>query len=75
MEANIYESGYEDSNLTSSDSKCSSGTSNFQYSNNPTSFTGPKKFKTDREYFVKIPGVTTQKVWCYRRHLISRTEK
>ena len=56
--ANIYKLGYEYSNLTSSNSEYSSGNSNFQFHNKPTSFSGPKNVKTYRENSVKIPGVT-----------------
>ena len=58
LEANIDELGDEDSELTSSDSKDSSGNSHLKFHNKPTSFTGPKNFNTDPEDYVKIPGVT-----------------
>ena len=59
LEAKIDDLGDEASDLTSSDSKDSSGNSHFQFHKKPTSFAGPKKFKTDPEDYVKIPGVTT----------------
>ena len=59
MEANIEKLGYEESNLTSSYRKDSSGNSHLQFHNNTTSFTGPKNFNKCREDPVKIPGVTT----------------
>ena len=55
LEANIDELGDENYNLTSSDSNESSGNSHLQFHNKPTSFTGPKKFKIDTGYYVKIP--------------------
>ena len=58
MEENIDELGYEDSNLTISNSKDISGNIHFQFHNKPKSFTGPKKFKTHREDSISIPGVT-----------------
>ena len=59
LEANIDELGDEDSDLTSSDSEDSNGNSHFRFNNKPESFIGTKKFKTDPEDYVKIPGVTT----------------
>ena len=58
LEAKIDESGDDESNLTSSDSKYSSGNIHFQYHNKMTSFAGPDKFKIDPEYYVEISGVT-----------------
>ena len=58
-ESNIDELGDKDSNITSSDSEDISGNSHFQFYNNPASFTWPRKFKTDREDYINIPGVTT----------------
>ena len=57
MEVNIDELRDEDSNLTSFNSKDSSGNSHFQFHNKPTSFTGTNKFKPDPGYYVNIPGV------------------
>ena len=59
MDANIYQLGYEDSDLTSFDSEDSSVNSHFKFHNKQTSFTGNKEFNTYREDYVKIPGVTT----------------
>ena len=59
MEAKIDKLGDEDSNLTSSYSEDIIINSHFQFHSKLTSFTGPKKFKTDPEDSVKIPGVTT----------------
>ena len=59
MEAYIDKLGDEDSDLTISNRKYSSGNIHFQFHNNPESFTFPEKFKTDAEDSVKIPGVTT----------------
>ena len=58
MEANIDKLGYEDSDFTILDSKDSSGNSNLKSHNKPGKLTGPKKFKTHPEYYIKIPGVT-----------------
>ena len=55
MEAKIDNLEDEDSDLTIYDSKYSSGNSPFQFHSNPTSFTGPKNFNTDREDSVNIP--------------------
>ena len=57
-EANIDELGDEDSDIISFDSEDSSGNSHFQFHNNPTSFTEPKKFRKYRENYYMIPGVT-----------------
>ena len=57
LEENIDKFLYENSALASSDSKDSSGNIHFQFRKNSTSFTGNKKFKTDPEDYVKIPGV------------------
>ena len=59
MEANIDYLRDEESNITSSDRKDSYGNSHFQRHNKLKSFTGTKKFKTEREYYVKTPVVTT----------------
>ena len=59
MESKIDELEYDYSDITSSDSEEISGNSHFQFYNKPESFTGPKKFKSDPEDSVKIPGVTT----------------
>ena len=53
------EFGDEESVLTSSNRKYNGRNSNFQFYNKPKSFTKPKKFNTYREYYVRIPGVTT----------------
>ena len=58
MEGEIGELGYENSDLTSSNSKYSSGNIHFLFYKKPTSLAGTKKFKTDRKYSVKILVVT-----------------
>ena len=56
MDANIYQLGYEDSDLTSFDSEDSSVNSHFKFHNKPKLFTGTKTFKIDRQYSVKFLG-------------------
>ena len=59
MAARIDKLGDEESNLNSSDSKEIIVNSNFQFNNKPTSLTGHKKFNTNPEDYVNIPGVNT----------------
>ena len=59
MEANIDKLGDEKSDLTNFNREDGSINIHFQFHNKPTSFTGTKKFKIDREDSVKIPGVNT----------------
>ena len=58
-EENIDQVGDEDFDLTSSESKDSSGNSNLQFPNKPKSFTGPNKSTSEPEDSVNIPGVNT----------------
>ena len=52
LQSNIDELGYEESEITSSNSKDSSGNSHFHFHNKKTSFTGPKQFNTELEYSI-----------------------
>ena len=59
MEANIDKFRDKKYDITSSDSKGSSGNSKFQFHNKSTSFTGRNKFNPYTEDYVKFPGETT----------------
>ena len=75
LEENIDKLGDEDSELTSSDIKYSSGNRNFQFHDKPTSFTGTEEFNIDPEYSVKIPGVTNPTVVVLEKAFEERNRK